>query len=262
VLLRRLLTVLAVFLATFGLVSPALAQPAPTIAAAADLRPALTSIAAAFKRDTGKNISLVFGSSGNFYQQLRQGAPFQMFLSADEGYVLDLTKAGLTDGRGDLYAIGRLAVVAPAGSPMAVDGNLAGLRRALAQGAITRFAIANPEHAPYGQRAEEALRRAGLWQSLQPHLVLGENVAQAMQFATAGGAQGGIVAYSLALDPALKGKVRHALIPAPWHQPLRQRMVLLKGAGSVARQFYAYLRQPAARRVLARSGFTLPAGTR
>jgi len=240
----------------------AIAQPAPTVAAAADLRPALTRIAAAFTRDTGKDVSLVFGSSGNFHQQLQQGAPFEMFLSADEGYVLDLASAGRTDGRGDLYAIGRLAIVAPRGSPLSVDAKLEGLRKALGRGAITRFAIANPEHAPYGKRAEEALRHAGLWPRLQPRLILGENVAQALQFAIAGGAQGGIVAYSLALDPALKRKVRFAVIPASWHQPLRQRMVLMKGAGPVARQFYAYLRQPKARAVLAQSGFTLPAGTR
>jgi len=262
VIVRRVLVAMAALLASLGGGHAAFAQPAPTVAAAADLRPALTKIAAAFKRDTGKDISLIFGSSGNFHQQLQQGAPFQVFLSADEGYVLDLARAGRTIGRGDLYAIGRLAVVAPVGSPLLVDGKLDGLRRALASGTITRFAIANPEHAPYGKRAEEALRHAGLWPRLQSRLILGENVAQAAQFAVAGGAQGGIVAYALALDPALKGKARFALIPASWHQPLRQRMVLMKGANPVARQFYAYLRQPKARAVLAQSGFTLPAGSR
>jgi len=242
--------------------APTYAQQAPTVAAAADLRVALTEVAAAFKRDTGQEVNLVFGSSGNFYRQLQQGAPFQMFLSADEQYALDLAKAGKAENDGVLYAIGRIVIVAPKGSPLLVDNNLAGLRHALAQGQITRFAIANPEHAPYGQRAEEALRRARLWRTIQPRLVLGENVAQALQFATAGGAQGGIVAYSLVLDPALSGKVRYALIPADWHQPLRQRMVLMKGAGKVTRRFYNYVQQPAARKILARYGFTLPGGSR
>lgn len=230
----------------------------PTIAAAADLRVALTEVAAGFRRDTGHEVTLVFGSSGNFHRQLQQGAPFAMFLSADEAYALELARAGKAENEGALYAIGRLVIVAPNGSPLQVDGNLVGLRRSLAQGRITRFAIANPEHAPYGARAEEALRHARLWSTLQPRLVLGENVAQALQFATAGGAQGCIVAYSLALDPALSGRIRYALIPASWHLPLRQRMVLMKGANPVARRFYSYVQQPAARRILARYGFLLP----
>jgi molybdate transport system substrate-binding protein len=239
---------------------PAAARQAPTIAAAADLRLALTEVAAQFERDTGQKVVPTFGSSGNFYRQLRQGAPFELFLSADEQYVLDLARAGKTVDRGALYAVGRLAVVAPKGSPLRVDGRLAGLRRALAQGRIARFAIANPEHAPYGMRAEEALRHAHLWQPLAGKLVLGENVAQALQFATAGGAQGGIVAYSLVLDPSLADRIDYALIPASWHQPLRQRMVLMKDAGPVARSFYRYLRQPKARRLLARYGFSMPGG--
>ncbi len=261
-ILRKLAcAVLAILLATMQSV-PAFAQNVPAIAAAADLRAALTEVAAGFKQATGMEVNLVFGSSGNFFNQLQQGAPFQIFLSADEDYALQLATAGKAENQGVLYGIGRLVIVAPAGSGLQVDSNLAGLRQALAQGSVTRFAIANPEHAPYGKRAEEALRHARLWEALQPRLVLGENVAQALQFATLGGAQGGIVAYSLALDPALAGKIRYALVPANWHQPLRQRMVLMKGAGPVARRFYAYVQQPASRRVLARYGFTLPGGAR
>lgn len=242
----------------FGLTAPAHAQDAPNIAAAADLRLALTEVAVAFKRDTGQDVALTFGSSGNFFQQLQRGAPFQLFLSADEEYVADLAKDGKTQDRGVLYAIGRLAVVAPKGSPLKVDGALAGLRTALARGQITRFAIANPEHAPYGERAREALQHARLWQPLTGKLVLGENVSQALQFATAGGAQGGIVSYSLVLDPAFTARADYALLPPSWHQPLRQRMVLMKGAGPVARRFYAYVQQPAARRIFVRYGFALP----
>lgn len=241
---------------------PAAAQTAPNIAAASDLRLALTEVAAQFERDTGQKLSLTFGSSGNFYRQFRQGAPFQLFLSADEDYVLDLAKAGKTVDQGTLYAIGRLAVVAPKGSPLRIDGNLNGLRAALRAGRVTRFAIANPEHAPYGKRAEEALRHARLWAPLAGRLVLGENVSQALQFATAGGAQGGIVAYSLVLDPGFAARANYALIPAAWHKPLRQRMVLLKDAGPVAQRFYRYIRQPAARRIFVRYGFALPGEAR
>lgn len=256
--MRRLITLWIVLAMAFGIVLPAGAQDVPNIAAAADLRLALGEVAAAFKRDTGEDVTLTFGSSGNFYRQLQQGAPFQLFLSADEDYALDLSRAGKTLNPGTLYAIGRLAVVAPKGSPMRVDGNLGGLREALRRRQITRFAIANPEHAPYGERAEEALKHVGLWQPLAGKLVLGENVSQALQFATAGGAQGGIVSYSLVFDPAFAARANHALLPASWHQPLRQRMVLMKNSGPVARRFYTYIQQPAARRIFVRYGFALP----
>ena len=232
--------------------------PPPRIAAAADLRLALTEIAAAFERDTGRKVDLVFGSSGNFYRQLQQGAPYAMFLSADEEYVLDLAKAGRTTDQGRLYAVGRLALVAPKASPLKVDEGLEGLRKALARGDIRRFAIANPDHAPYGRRAREALEQAGLWQPLEPHLVLGENVSQALQFAIDGGAQGGIIAWSLVQDPALGARADFALIPAELHAPLRQRMVLMRSADETARRFYAYIDQPPARAILDRHGFALP----
>lgn len=253
----RLGLLMLVTLTVWACASPA---PSPRIAAAADLRLALTEVAKAFKRDTGNDVELVFGSSGNFHQQLRQGAPFELFLSADEDYVLDLASAGLTVDTGQLYGVGRLALVAPKGSAMKLDERLDGLRRALASGQVRRFAIANPDHAPYGQRAREALQHAGLWQCLQTRLIMGENVAQALQFAIEGGAEGGIVAWSLMLDPALAGRAEYVLIPGEWHRPLRQRMVLMRTAGRTARAFYAYLAQPQARAILVRHGFALPSG--
>jgi molybdate transport system substrate-binding protein len=125
-------------------------------------------------------------------------------------------------------------------------------------GAIRRFAIANPDHAPFGIAAREALTEAGLWDELQPFLVLGENVSQAAQFALSGNAEGGIIAYSLALAPEVSARGVHALIPEDRHAPLRQRMVLLKGAGAVAGAFDAYMNEPAARAILERYGFMLP----
>jgi molybdate transport system substrate-binding protein len=253
-----------VVLASLALWSCTAPAASPRIAAAADLRLALTEVAKAFKRDTGQGVELVFGSSGNFHQQLRQGAPFDVFLSADEAYALDLAKAGMTLDTGRLYAVGRLALVAPTGSPLTLDGGLDqgfdGLRRALAGGQIRRFAIANPDHAPYGQRAREALAHAGLWQGLQTRLIMGENVAQALQFVIEGGAEGGIVAWSLMFDPAVAGRADYVLIPAEWHQPLRQRMVLMRTAAKSAHAFYDYLAQPPARAILVRHGFALPPG--
>ena len=135
---------------------------------------------------------------------------------------------------------------------------MAAIRAALGAGSITRFAIANPEHAPYGRAAQEALRASGLWEGISPRLVLGENVSQAAQFALAGGSQGGIVAYSLVLAPALQGRGAYILLPETLHEPLRQRMVLTRRAGPVATAFYAYMQQPAAREIMRRYGFTLP----
>ena len=237
----------------------AMAAEAPAVAAASDLQFALEAVAARFKADSGRSVRLVFGSSGNFYRQISEGAPFQLFLSADERYVEQLAAAGKTRDSGVLYAIGRIVLLAPQGAGLQVDGELHGLRAALAAGKIRRFAIANPEHAPYGQRAEEALRHAGLWEGLQGKLVLGENVSQAAQFATSGNAQGGIIAYSLALAPNLAGRGEWALIPQDWHQPLRQRMVLLNKANATSEAFYRYLQEPAARAIMADYGFTLPA---
>ncbi|HUE93026.1 molybdate ABC transporter substrate-binding protein [Pseudomonas sp.] len=238
---------------------PTMAVEAPAVAAASDLQFALEAVAARFKADSGQSVRLVFGSSGNFYRQISEGAPFQLFLSADEHYVEQLAAAGKTRDSGVLYAIGRIVLLAAQGPRLKVDGELQGLRAALAAGQVRRFAIANPEHAPYGQRAEEALRHADLWDGLQGRLVLGENVSQAAQFATSGNAQGGIIAYSLALAPNLAGRGEWALIPQDWHQPLRQRMVLLNNANATSEAFYRYLQEPAARAIMADYGFTLPA---
>ena len=227
----------------------------PAVAAASDLKFALDELAGRFAGETGRRVRLSFGSSGNFARQIEQGAPYQLFLSADEALVFRLADKGLTADRGSLYAVGRIVLIVPRGSPLEPDGELRDLAAALADGRLKRFAIANPEHAPYGKRAEEALRHAGLWDAIRPRLVLGENVSQAAQFATSGSAQGGIVAQSLALAPQVGGNASFALIPAHWHQPLRQRMVLTKGAGETARAFHDWLRQPAAREVLARYGF-------
>lgn len=232
---------------------------APAIAAASDLKFALEDIAARFRADAGREVRLSFGSSGNYFRQIAEGAPFQMFLSADEGFVFRLHDAGKTEDRGVLYAVGRIVLFAPAGSSLEVDAGAEGLKAALTANRIRRFAIANPEHAPYGRAAEEALRALGLWDVLKGRLVLGENVSQAAQFAAGGSAQGGIFAYSLALSPGMSKLGRYVLLPAELHKPLRQQMVLVKGANAIARAFYAYLQQPAARKILARHGFAVPA---
>ena len=230
----------------------------PVIAVASSVQLAVQEVAEAFTAETGQSVRLSFGSSGNFARQVRAGAPFELFLSADEDFVLDLARDGYTRNEGSVYVVGRLALVVPEGSPVAVDESLDGLAQALEEGVVRRFAIANPEHAPYGMRAREALQHRGLWQAMQPVLVLGENVSQAAQFALSGSTQGGLVAYSQAVAPELARRSRHALVPESWHLPLSQRMALLNRAGPVAEAFYEYLRGDRARTILSDYGFSTP----
>ena len=237
---------------------PAHAAEPPTIAAAADLQFALEEVARAFESETKESVKVVTGSSGNFATQIRQGAPFELFFSADEQFVFDLARDGFARDQGALYAIGRIAIIVPRNSPLKADGTLKDLRAALADGRVTKFAIASPEHAPYGRRAEEALRHAGLWGGIKDRLVLGENVSQAAQFALSGSTQGGIIAYSLALSSKISALGTYELIPAEWHQPLRQRMVLLKGATPIAERFFQFAQQQTARTIFKKNGFVLP----
>ena len=253
--LRRL-----VFAVLLGLCGPLFAADPPAVAAAADLKFALSEIAGVFARETGRNVRLSFGSSGNFTQQIEQGAPFELFLSADENYVFRLADKGFTVDRGVPYAVGRLVLFVPQTSPLKADASFADLRAALSDGRLKRFAIANPEHAPYGRAARAALQHAGLWTALQPKLVLGENASQATQFAAAGSSQGGIIPLALSKAPEIARLGAFAAIPADWHaaEPLRQRMVLTRKAGDTARAFFAWLQTPAARAIFVRHGFSLP----
>ncbi|MBX3637203.1 MAG: molybdate ABC transporter substrate-binding protein [Rubrivivax sp.] len=237
---------------------PLHAQHVATVAAASDLKFAIEEVAAQFEKQTGHKLRLVFGSSGNFKTQILQGAPFHLFMSADEGFVHELADAGRTEDRGRAYALGRIGIMVPPGSPLKADGELKDLAAALKDGRLRRFAIANPEHAPYGARAKEALQHAGLWDAIQPRLVYGENISQTAQFAVSGSTQGGIIALSLALAPAVARTGSFQLIPESWHLPLRQRMVLVKGAPPAARAFYDHISTPAAQAVMKRYGFEMP----
>ena len=234
------------------------APPAPRIAAAANLNVALAEIEAAFVRDTGSTLEIIYGASGTLTRQILDGAPFELFLAADEAFPLRLQAAGLTADAGAVYAVGRLALFAPAGSPLRVDEELRGLRALLESNGVTRFAIANPEVAPYGRAAEATLRAHGLWDRLRPRLVLGDTVAQAAQFATTGDAVGGLLAYPVVLTPGFRSRGAHVVIPEEDHPPIHQRMVLLTRAGPVARRFYEYVQSGTARAILRRHGYGVP----
>ena len=248
------------FAVGLGLAGLSWAQSATpiTVAAASDLKFAIEEVAKGFEQKTGQRLRLIFGSSGNFYAQILQGAPFHVFMSADEAFVFKLAKAGKTKDQGRLYAYGRIGIMVPKGSAVKADGQLSDLAAAINDGRMKKFAIANPEHAPYGMRAQEALAHRGLWQSIRPRLVYGENVSQAMQFALSGSTQGGIIAYSLALAPQIKNRGEFALIPEDWHKPLAQRMVVLRGAPIGAQHFFDYLATAEAQQIMKQYGFAMP----
>jgi molybdate transport system substrate-binding protein len=241
-----------------GAIAPGATAQGTLVAAAADLNVALPAIAAAFTQATGDRVTPVFGSSGVLTRQILEGAPFELFLSADEAFVDQLAGAGRTRDRGAVYARGHIVLFAPTGSRLRPSDGLAGLARLLEGGGLTRFAIANPAVAPYGRAAEAALRARGLWEAIEPRLVLGENVAQAAQFSTTGNAVGGIIAASLASSPAMRARGTFALIPDALYPPLRQRMVLLTTAGPVAERFYRFMSGDAARAILEAHGFGAP----
>lgn len=237
---------------------PACALAQVNVAAAADLKFALPEVAAAFERSGGGKLQLSFGSSGNFRRQITEGAPFEVFFSADEAYADALIAEGHAQSPGLLYGIGRIVLFVPKGSRVNTDATLADLASAAADGRLGKLAIANPEHAPYGRAAREALHNAGVLAAVQQRLVLGENASQAARFATTGAAQAGILPLALMLAPELAAQGSHALIAESLHTPLRQKAVLIKGASETARRFLEFVRSPPGAEILARYGFAVP----
>ena len=240
--------------------------PAIRVAAASDLKFVLTALCNNFTQTTGQAVDLQFGSSGNLARQITQGLPLDIFMSADEALVFSLFDSGLTPDKGVLYGTGRIALILSKGFskhsaiPLPkIDAEAKTSLKTQLQ-PVRKFAIANPEHAPYGRAAKEALQNLGLWEQLSPKLVLGDNISQATQFVTSGAAQAGITALSLALAKDVVTQLGDAggafwIIPANLHAPLKQRMVLLKSAQPVAKALYAYLQTPAARTVFEKYGF-------
>jgi molybdate transport system substrate-binding protein len=231
-----------------------------TVAAASDLQSALPAIAARFEKDTGQQVRLIFGSSGNFFTQIQNGAPFDVLLSADIDYPRRLEGAGLAE-RGSLYqyATGRLVLWTRQDSGIDVRRGLT----VLTDARVRRVAIANPEHAPYGRAAVAALRHERLYERVQGKLVLGENISQAAQFAQSGSAEAGVLALSLALSPALKSSGSYLEIPESWYPPIEQAAVVLRSSRqkALARQFVDSLKQPDRVRILQSYGFAVPQTT-
>ncbi len=235
--------------------SVASAQPL-TIAAASDLQYVMPRLAAQFERATGRKVSVTFGSSGNFVSQIRNGAPFDLFLSADIAYARRLEAEGLAEA-GSLveYATGRIVLWSRKDRVNVRSG-----LESLLDARVRRIAIANPDHAPYGRAAVSALQHERLYERVRAKLVHGENVAQAAQFVESGNADAGIIPLSLALDPALKDTGVYYEIPSTFHPAIAQAGVVIKASHNTpaAREFLTFLRAPAVVQTLRASGFSAP----
>jgi molybdate transport system substrate-binding protein len=226
------------------------------LAAASDLQAALPAIAAQFEKETGHHVALTFGSSGNFSTQIENGAPFDVFMSADIEYPKRLEQAGLAE-RGSLYeyATGRLVLWTRHDSGVDIKGGL----KILSDTRVRRIAIANPAHAPYGRAAVAALRHEGVYAQVQSKLVLGENISQTAQFAQSGNADVGLIALALALSPTLKDAGTFVEIAGDVYPPIQQAAVVIASSKekSLAGQFVATLKQAPAKAVLRSYGFAV-----
>ncbi|HOW74766.1 MAG TPA: molybdate ABC transporter substrate-binding protein [Candidatus Competibacteraceae bacterium] len=250
----RYLTIPALLLAWVALV-PVFAAGNLTIAAAADLKFAMEEIVNAFRKThPDDKIDVIFGSSGKFNTQIQQGAPFDLYFSADIAFPRTLAEMGLAAGPVRPYAIGRIVLwsnVRDASKMTLKD---------LTAPEIGKIAIANPRHAPYGKRAEEALRSAGIWDQLQDRLVQGENIAQTAQFIQTGNAEVGIIALALALNPTLAKAGGYHLIDDRLHEPLEQGFIITRRAADnpLAAAFADFMGKPEARAIMIHYGFVLP----
>ena len=251
-MLRRRALVLSLVMA-LAMASAARAQV--RVAAAADLKFAMQDVATQFEKRSGTKVDVTYGSSGNFFSQIQNGAPFDLFFSADIDYARKVDAAGLAEpGTLYEYAIGRIAIWTPADTK--VDVTRLGWK-GLLDPSVQKISIANPEHAPYGRAAVAALGKAGIYEQVKAKLVYGENISQAAQFVQSGNAQAGIVAMSLAVSPRMKDGKRWE-IPADMHPPIEQAAILLKSANNkdAARAFLEFVKSEPGRATLAKYGFT------
>lgn len=251
---RGLLTFLITIGLFFASVNLSVAQKAEiTVAAAADLRYAMDSLVSVFKTEQpGVRVTVIYGSSGKFFQQISHNAPFDVFFSADIDFPKQLEKKGLTASPIHTYAVGRLVLWSTKIKPKDL--------KSLQDRSVRKIAIANPQLAPYGKRAEEVLRHYKLYDQVKNKLVQGENIAQTAQFVSTGAADIGLIALSLALSPPLKSQGAFYLIPSTAHTPLQQAHVVLKRAlhNKSAFAFLTFMETNKAKKIMEAFGFSIP----
>lgn len=230
----------------------------PVVAVAANMTHVMTEVADQYQAKTGKQIKLTFGSSGNFTRQIQQAAPYTLFLSADKKYVDILTENNLTDSKAIAFARGEIGILIPNRSVLSDATDIRSIFQSLIYGQYRKIAIANPETAPYGAAAMQALQSGGLWATSSQKTLIAENAAQVVQYGLTGSVDLAIIPSSFAIYPGLSGQGKFYPIPPSWHDPIDQYLVLLKGAGKSTRAFLNYLSSEAVKDIIKKYGYSLP----
>jgi molybdate transport system substrate-binding protein len=247
---------LLIFLAAFFIFTGSSLAQVSTIAVAANMKDAFSEIATAF-RSTGKpDMRVVYGSSGNFAAQILNGAPFNLFIAADEQFPLELFKSGKTVDDGSVYAIGKLVIVTKTSSGIHLLDSRVDIAKAITK--ANKIAIAKPELAPYGRAAVQYLRAEGLWDLAKDKLVYADNIGAATTYVASGAADIGFTAFSLAKSPELLKQTNYLVVDTKKYDPIKQRMVLIKGAPQEAVDLFRFMQDPQAKAILQRYGYITP----
>ena len=249
---KRIFIFLAV---SFALTGSVFAQVA-TIAVAANMKDAFAEIAAEFKSTGKPEMRVVYGSSGNFAAQIMNGAPFGLFIAADEQFPLELFKNGKTVDDGSIYAIGKLVIITKTSSGIYLSDSKSDIAKAISK--ANKVAIAKPEIAPYGRAAVQYLKAEGLWDLAKDKLVYADNIGSATTYVASGAADLGFTAFSLAKSPELLRQTSYVAVDTKMYEPIKQRMVLIKGAPQEAQDLYRFMQGPRAKAILQKYGYSTP----
>lgn len=240
---------------SFALTGSVFAQVA-TIAVAANMKDAFAEIAAEFKSTGKPEMRMVYGSSGNFAAQIMNGAPFGLFIAADEQFPLELFKNGKTVDDGSVYAIGKLVIITKTSSGIYLSDSKSDIAKAISK--ANKVAIAKPEIAPYGRAAVQYLKAEGLWDLAKDKLVYADNIGSATTYVASGAADLGFTAFSLAKSPELLRQTSYVAVDTKMYEPIKQRMVLIKGAPQEAQDLYRFMQGPKAKSILQKYGYSTP----
>ena len=251
-MIKRIFIFLAV---SFALTGRVFAQVA-TIAVAANMKDAFAEIAAEFKSTGKPEMRMVYGSSGNFAAQIMNGAPFSLFIAADEQFPLELFKNGKTVDDGSIYAIGKLVIITKTSSGIYLSDSKSDIAKAISK--ANKVAIAKPEIAPYGRAAVQYLKAEGLWDLAKDKLVYADNIGSATTYVASGAADLGFTAFSLAKSPELLRQTSYVAVDTKMYEPIKQRMVLIKGAPQEAQDLYRFMQGPKAKAILQKYGYSTP----
>jgi molybdate transport system substrate-binding protein len=245
-----------IFLAVFFIFTGSVFAQVATIAVAANMKDAFAEIAAEFKSAGKPEMRVVYGSSGNFAAQIMNGAPFSLFIAADEQFPLELFKDGKTVDDGSVYAIGKLVIITKTSSGIHLLDGRSDIAKAISR--ANKIAIAKPELAPYGRAAVQYLKAEGLWDLAKDKLVYADNIGAATTYVASGAADLGFTAFSLAKSPELLKQTSYVAVDTKMYEPIKQRMVLIKGAPQEAQDLYRFMQGPKAKAILQKYGYSTP----